>query len=1268
MTEEIEKSSLMKEIMLSIEEAIIVTNSAGSIIYANPAIKGLTGWTPEDMTGNLLDEMIHFQDAETHEPLENLYQEIIIEQGQIKDHYILMTKDGSKKYASISCTPINEDEGEKTIIVFKDITRLKKTESNDRKDLLLIYDESPIGIILVDENLIIKRINSAALSIFNKSSKEFLKKPFDSVFCCQGCNKNKEVCDSGESFQFCELYTGISAALKEGLLTTNTEWPIKLKLDKQEADKWFNTSIYPTTISGKKYAVVMLDDITGTKMKEIIAEKSKNYCMDILESFPYILWKTDAQGNDIIKKKWAQFIGIDPDQSMDDWINYVHPDDRERFAKVNQSASEKREPYEIEYRLHFHDGGYRWVRSYGRPFFTIDGEYDGYIGLLIDIHYKKLADETMNMYKILSESERDIILFEDSQGNIIQANKSAVKAYGYTQEELLKMDIKGIWRNWARNNEWIEEGNKYGAFFETVHFRKDGSSFPVEISRQATVIGNRNIRVNIIRDISARKMEQRLIRQNEKKYRGLFLNMNDAFMYLKAIYDDKKKGLQFECLEVNTAFEKMFHLSSESVIGKKITEIFEENGESLLKLIAEKYKENQHLLNSEIEEIYAKDIGKWLSISIFSPSPGYVAAIIQDITERKLTDIKIKESEKKYRSLFMKMSSGLAQFKLLLDHQGNLLDLKFVDINKIFENMFGFSRQKVMGKLYSDVFGREYLESNIKTLYDNLLKSEHNLYQDEVFSPINNKWISRLIYSPAKENIVLIINDIDEKKKAEFELIKEKDNAEAANQAKSEFLANMSHEIRTPLNGIMGMIELTLLKEMNEDHRENLNIAHRCAASLLKIINDILDFSKMEAGKTIIESYNFDIKELVESLIKAHAVNAGKKGLELNYSFSSGVPQYLEGDSNRLGQVINNLLNNAIKFTDEGEVNLSVKKVNTDNDSVELKFAVSDNGIGIAHDRLKRLFKSFSQVDSSITRKYGGTGLGLVICKQIVEIMGGSIWVESEEGRGSTFYFTVRLKNGSKQELKDRYELPEYDNGPLNILLAEDDKVNQLVLERMLIEKGHTIDIASNGLEALLMHQQKQYDVILMDIQMPEMDGLEATKIIREKEGKNRHTPIIAQTAYALQGDRERFMSKGMDGYIKKPVEMEELFYTINEVLKQKQEAQFEFNGLIKLDENGELVYIDKIEERSREEIMPTVNEIETHIDQLKKVLNSNDLFKIENISHKIKEASNEIDAEELKSAAFKIELAARRCDIEHTKEYVINIINEFETYKKSIQ
>ncbi len=418
------------------------------------------------------------------------------------------------------------------------------------------------------------------------------------------------------------------------------------------------------------------------------------------------------------------------------------------------------------------------------------------------------------------------------------------------------------------------------------------------------------------------------------------------------------------------------------------------------------------------------------------------------------------------------------------------------------------------------------------------------------------------------------IIDNTERKQAKQKLEKAKKAAEAASQAKSEFLATMSHEIRTPMNGIMGITEIMLESEQSTEQHENLSMIKQSAVGLLAIINDILDFSKIEAGKMELECVPFQLRETLDGITKSLGFRAAEKGLDLVYYVDEDVPDALVGDPGRVRQILINLIGNAIKFTERGEVAVQVEHKAGSADGAQLQFEIRDTGIGMPVEAHERIFESFSQVDGSTTRRFGGTGLGLVITRKLVEKMGGRIWVESQLDRGSTFFFTAQFAVDHAPRKKffsaDTGKLKEKTD--IRILLAEDNKINQAVAKKLLQKRGAVVTIVENGQEAVAAVQQQDFDVVLMDIEMPVLDGLSAARQIRHaEENTGRHVPIIALTAHAIKGDEERFLAAGMDAYLSKPFNIEALFDVIGQAQSDPRGAQVaHFRGAAESNHEGE--------------------------------------------------------------------------------------------------
>ncbi len=563
---------------------------------------------------------------------------------------------------------------------------------------------------------------------------------------------------------------------------------------------------------------------------------------------------------------------------------------------------------------------------------------------------------------------------------------------------------------------------------------------------------------------------------------------------------------------------------------------------------------------------------------------------ITDITERQRAAAALRESEERFRIMFEQAAIGVAQVDSLT---GRLLR-----VNSKYCEMMGYAPDELLQFDFMRLTLPDDLGPNlaaIEQLRSGALR-EFTLEKRLIRKDGTPFWVNLSVSamwppgSPPSQHIA-VIDDIQERKLAEAErrslhetlersvaertkqlrdtldeLTRAKDAAEAGSRAKSAFLANMSHEIRTPLNAVIGFTELVLGTPLRADQRDYLALVQSSGESLLNVINDVLDFSKIEADRLDLELIPFDHTELLDNAMKSFNLRCLQKNLKCSCRIDHDVPVVLTGDAGRLRQVLTNLVGNAIKFTEHGEVAVVVTIESSMDHTVALRYSVRDTGIGISTDKVERVFQPFEQADLSTSRRFGGTGLGLAISSRLVEMMGGRIWVESQEGHGSTFHFTAQFgvphepSSATRPNEESTISEPGQDGTvaksnlpamrPLKILLAEDSLMNQKLTISLMTKYGHHLNIANNGCEAFAMWQQADYDLILMDVQMPEMDGLEATRLIRAREQQSgRHIPIIAVTAHSLKGDRERCLESGMDDYAAKPIRIDELLAAIQRVL-----------------------------------------------------------------------------------------------------------------------
>lgn len=862
----------------------------------------------------------------------------------------------------------------------------------------------------------------------------------------------------------------------------------------------------------------------------------------------------------------------------------------------------------------------------------------------------------------------DGVVTTDLDGNVDFMNEQAQFLTGWNVAEAIGEPLEKVFTIVCpdsmhlvnqRLKEVIETGEVRGLTKDAKLQNKNGFSYYVSASFSVVKDINKEPigTVIVFRDITRIKTMEETI-NNEKNN----LMMMFEVMPLGMIVIDHDRVVK----QVNSTLLEMFTIKKELIIEQLIGDGLNCEGSipngcgqgakcshcdlrrEVIKVIqTDQYSKDRIIELSTISEGTLRNM--WCKMS-FAPmwylEEQRVMIIIEDITEQ----IRYEERLILAQQSSLQMLDGLPVMVLKSN-----IDMYCDYVNQTFLDFIGTTKQDAMSNIKSYIhpedlplFSNVYLKSFLaKKSFEIELRMRRKDGDYRYVLAIGRPYFDVADYF---SGFIGAIFDMTEAKQVEMELKSARDQAEAANKAKSQFLANMSHEIRTPLNGMVGMIDLTLLTPLKQEQKENLEVAKSCANSLLNIINDILDISKLEAGKMKLKNNYFSVRTLVDEVEKTNKAHAQDKNLKLITRIDQNTSPYYQGDVDRIKQILNNLITNAIKFTQIGEVIIEVKRSLISQNMEELMFSVKDTGIGISPEDTKRLFKSFTQIDASYTRQYGGSGLGLVISKQLVEMMNGKIWLESTKGKGSTFFFTITLRVAQQtQNLNHCLKVPEKSKTKGHILVVEDDKINQIVITRRLKEQGYTYDVANNGVEALSFHESKCYDVILMDIQMPVMDGIEATKRIRLREGQNRHTSIIAVTAFALMGDRERFLSFGMDEYISKPIKFDSLFSLMDQMISKPIKI-FEIpehtKGLTKISTNilddNQLLMIRK------------------QLTQIKALFQQRDYVLIERYVHVLKELFEMLNLEVLKSTAFKMELAMRRSNIQQAEQHMFQLEEEF--------
>ena len=887
-----------------------------------------------------------------------------------------------------------------------------------------------------------------------------------------------------------------------------------------------------------------------------------------------------------------------------------------------------------------------------------------------------------NKYRRIFDNMQDIYFETALDGTILELSPSVEDYFQYRRKDLIGTDVGRIYEDIERRTDFIAAiGTREKVKdFQITLVDRDGRAVACSLnaflstdekSGSDTIVGS-------LRDISRHKEMERVLRENEERYRNLYQTPLVG-LYRSRISD----GM---LLNANRTTAEILGFADESALieNHSLAEFYApERRREIIRQLTEKGE----VRGFEIQTAAADGIDKTLAVSAkIYPDKGYIEGVLLDVTQRKATEKALRETETLYQSLI----DGASDAIFIHDP----VRKSFMDVNRVAHERLGYTREELLELTPQQITTPEAAQC-IPGQIELLRERKHLIYdcihvkKDGTEIPVEVS--SQLIDDAGRPVILSIARDITDRKRVEAELKSARDSAEAASVAKSQFLANMSHEIRTPMNGIIGTCDLLLDSQLNAKQRELLNILQTSGKSLLGLIDDILDLSKIEAGKLELDRTVFSVRKVMEDVADTFVPKVSQKNIELVLDIPPDLPDPVAGDPLRLRQILVNLVSNALKFTDRGEIDIRVRTVDETPRSVELQFTVRDTGIGIASRYQSDLFETFTQADGSITRKYGGTGLGLAICRRLTALMDGEIWLDSREGEGSTFYFSARFEKNivqfrspsilpvtfmppptllvsapgaSRRVLlrylthfgfrvdtapdgqtaarflktegdsapfglvmletgvpdietaaraveayhervrplsvilvgrPDRYDRPDTipqgttvrvlnkpvkqsalldavmdifgpspstsaakapANEPkiefrgLRVLLVEDNRINRRVAREMLQQADIEVGTAADGIQAVEAVRNEAFDAVLMDLQMPEMDGIEATRIIRNELGLT-ELPIIALTAHSMYGDREKCLDAGMNDYVAKPIDRRSLFAALRRIVRR---------------------------------------------------------------------------------------------------------------------
>ena len=1006
-------------------------------------------------------------------------------------------------------------------------------------------------------------------------------------------------------------------------------------------------------------------------------------------------WEWNIPGNTL---NWSdelyRIYGLLPQEievSYEVFLEYVYPDDKEYVKKIIEESLQTQHPFKFYYRIILSNKTVKTLYATGEVISDKNNNPLRMLGTGQDVTERLQAEK--KFYTLL-ESAPDGVITVDEKGIISDWNRKAEDIFGWKWEEIIGMKLSEIIiperyrQSYEKSmNRFIKTGEEpaMNRQLERSALKKDGTEFPVELTVSVIKLEDKHIFIGFIRDITERKIAQDVLKEKEELYRTVVESLSEGLIITDI--DDK-------IIFANSEVENLTGYTIEEMTGKHAYKLFLSENQH------KEFEERMIRRLSGIMESYELKITRkdgsyfWGNINAapFRNSSGEIIGTVGAIT-----DVTISKHEEELEKLVLAATQS-SNSVVITDKNG-----KIEWVNEGFTKLSGYTLDDLKGTSGEILRGGSTPLFFKSAFYEAIIKEKKPFaYENKNYTKDGREyWVITTITpvlneSGEVERLISIDADITQRKHMEEELIvanriaehsiikgnktlddlmKAKKQLEELVKMKEEFLANMSHEIRTPMNGILGLTNVLMKTNIDDEQKEYLSAIKTSGDTLMVVINDILDISKMEAGKMTFEETHFKISSITNSVIDLFHPKAKEKNIEMKIHIDDNIPEVLLGDPSRLNQVLMNLISNAVKFTQKGEILLTVQLKKEEEKHVLVEFSVKDTGIGIPEDKVNSIFLDFTQASLEINRRFGGTGLGLSISRKLVELQGGSIAVESKEKEGSNFKIMLRFKKCTGEiQLQDIPNEDEFMDRQLintKILLVEDNPVNQLLAEKILKDWGCFVDTADNGKIAIEKLTYKTFDIILMDVKMPEMDGYQTTSHIRNKMASPVcDIPIVALTAHAATWEAEKCIRAGMNDYISKPFHAIDLFkklakYNIeyaNSNTTESIESIEKVNLAQTSNQYINLTYLKKISKGSNEFMLKMINtfikQVINDVSSMQQQLDEKDWDSLYNTAHKMKPSFIFMGIKNLKDPIISIERNAReRANLETLQELISKVV-----------